>query len=235
MELTQLDVFYRFGAALVLGLLAGLQREFAKGHEEEDLFAGARTFTLLSIAGASSAYLAILTASTSVLVAGLMIMGVMIIAAYIVGSQLGEIGQTTEVAAVVMVLVGALCIAGDVTVAVAVGVTTTVILSLKLQAESLAKRLTKEDIYATLKFAVITVIVLPVLPRHGYGPPPIDSLVPFNIWLMVVFISGISFLGYILIKLVGPSRGVGLTGILGGLVSSTAVTLITRDGRNIGY
>ena len=84
---------------------------------------------------------------------------------------------------------------------------------------------------ATLKFAVITAIVLPLLNRT-FGPAPLDVLNPQNIWLMVVFISAISFIGYVLIKLVGSRRGVGLTGLLGRLVSSTAVTLsFTQQSR----
>jgi uncharacterized membrane protein (DUF4010 family) len=86
------------------------------------------------------------------------------------------------------------------------------------------QRITREDVYATLTFAVITVIVLPVLPNQAFGPPPLDVLNPHKIWLMIVFISGISFLGYVLVKVVGPRQGIGLTGLLGGLVSSTAVT-----------
>jgi len=87
------------------------------------------------------------------------------------------------------------------------------------------RRITREDVYATLKFAVITAIVLPVLPNQSFGPPPLDVLNPYKIWLMVVFISGISFLGYVLVKVVGSRQGIGLTGLLGGMVSSTAVTL----------
>jgi uncharacterized membrane protein (DUF4010 family) len=88
-----------------------------------------------------------------------------------------------------------------------------------------AQRITREVIYATLNFAVVTVIVLPVLPNRTYGWPPLDVLNPYEIWLMVVLISGISFLGYVLIKLVGPRQGITLTGLLGGIVSSTPVTL----------
>ena len=101
----------------------------------------------------------------------------------------------------------------------------TVLLALKLQTRMLVRNITQSDVYATLTFAVITLIILPVLPSRSYGPPPFDVLVPYKIWLMVVFISGISFLGYLLIKIVGARRGVGLTGLLGGLASSTAVTL----------
>ena len=73
--------------------------------------------------------------------------------------------------------------------ATALGVVTTVLLALKLQTQSLVRNITREDVYATLKFAVITAIILPLLPREGFGPPPFDVLVPFNVWLMVVFIA----------------------------------------------
>jgi uncharacterized membrane protein (DUF4010 family) len=89
----------------------------------------------------------------------------------------------------------------------------------------LIRHITREDVYATLKFAVITAIILPVLPNQSYGPPPLDVFNPYKAWLMVVLISGISFLGYMLIKIVGARQGIGLTGLLGGLTSSTAVTL----------
>jgi len=100
-----------------------------------------------------------------------------------------------------------------------------VLLSAKIELDRFVQRITREDVYATLKFAAITALVLPVLPNRTFGPPPLDVLNPFKIWLMVVLISGISFLGYLLIKLVGPRQGIGLTGLLGGLVSSTGVTL----------
>jgi uncharacterized membrane protein (DUF4010 family) len=87
------------------------------------------------------------------------------------------------------------------------------------------EKLTTEDLVATLKFGVVTAIVLPVLPRDPLGPPPFDVLTPYDLWLMVVLISAIGFVGYVLIQIVGPKRGIGLTGLLGGLVSSTALTL----------
>ncbi len=98
-------------------------------------------------------------------------------------------------------------------------------MTLKPQLHRLAQRISSEDLYATLKFAIISLIVLPVLPNQTYGPPPFDAFNPYRTWLMVVFISGISFLGYVLIKVIGSRRGIGLTGLLGGLVSSTAVTV----------
>jgi len=131
--------------------------------------------------------------------------------------------MTSEVSAVITFLLGAMCYGEQFALAAAVTVATMVLLSLKLEMRSLAQKLSQEDIYATLKFAVITAIVLPVLPNRTFGP--LDVLNPYKIWLMVIFISGISFLGYFLIKIVGPRQGIGLTGLLGGLASSTAVTL----------
>lgn len=83
---------------------------------------------------------------------------------------------------------------------------------------------------------MITAIVLPVLPNQPvWDQPPFDVLNPYKVWLMVVLISGISFLGYVLIKIAGPRRGISLTGILGGLASSTATTLsfAQRSGKNV--
>jgi uncharacterized membrane protein (DUF4010 family) len=154
-----------------------------------------------------------------------LLLGILIAVAYFFGARRGELGLTTEVSALVTILAGALCYWEYLALAAAIAVVTTVLLSLKLEMRTFARRLTREDLYATLKFAVITAIVLPVLPNQAFGPPPLDVLNPYKIWLMVVLISGISFLGYVLIKVVGSRQGIGLTGLLGGLVSSTAVTL----------
>ena len=226
----QLDLFYRFGVALVIGFLIGLQREYAYGQEkqqdeDEELFAGARTFALLGLVGCAAALAAQELGEALAFVAVLGLAGVVIVIAYYASVRNGQLGITTEVAALVTMLAGALCYWDYLGLAAAVAVATTTLLALKLQTRQLSRNITREDVFATLKFAVITLIVLPILPREGYGPPPFDVLVPYNVWLMVVFISGISFLGYVLIKIIGTERGVGLTGILGGLASSTAVTL----------
>lgn len=221
-------LFFRFGVALCIGLLVGLQREYAFTREgvQDVLFGGVRTFALMALLGCGSALAADLLQTP--LVFGLLFLAAaaLVLVAYVLGVRAGgDVGLTTEMAALVTVLAGALCYWNHIPLAVALAVTTTVLLAAKLQARSFVRTLTTEDVYATLKFAVITAIVLPVLPRTPLGGPPFDVLVPYKIWLMVVFISGISFLGYVLIQIVGARRGVGLTGILGGLVSSTAVTL----------
>ncbi|QXD14079.1 MgtC/SapB family protein [Rhodocaloribacter litoris] len=229
-NLEPLDLLTRFGAALVIGLLVGLQREYAYVQEHPkrgtpELFAGVRTFALLGLLGCTTPLVAELTGTMLVLGVVLLVVGVLLTVAYFIQAREGAAGMTTEIAVLLVLLAGMLCYWNHLVLAAALGVATTVILAVKLQTRSFTRNLSREDVYATLKFAVISAIVLPVLPRTGYGPPPFDVLVPYKIWLMVVFISGISFLGYVLIKLVGPRRGVGLTGLLGGMASSTAVTL----------
>ena len=231
-EFPGVTLFYRFGSALLLGLLVGLQREFASKRAADDrreVFAGTRTYALFGLLGCAAAMVSTLAGSALVLVATLLVVGMVIAVAYARSVEHGHLGMTSEMAALITFIAGALCYWGEVRIAAALAVTTTVLLALKLHTRSLARRLTAEDLRATLTFAVLTLVILPVLPRHGFGPPPFDVLVPYKAWLMVVFISGISFLGYVLIQMVGPRRGVGLTGLLGGLASSTAVTVSFAD------
>ncbi len=219
------DLFYRFGAALAIGFLVGLQREYAHGGPEREISAGERTLALMGLTGCTAALVADELGSPWAFVGIILPLGLLLGASYVVTSWQGDVGLTTEVAALLTILAGALCYWDYLGLAAAIAVATTVLLSLKLETDRLVRHITREDIRATLKFAVISAVVLPVLPRRSFGPPPFDVLRPYNLWLMVVFISGISFLGYVLIKTVGARRGIGLTGLLGGLASSTAVTL----------
>ncbi len=222
--MTQTELFYRFGVALIIGILIGMEREHAKP-DGERMFAGIRTFALLALAGCTGALLVDVTGTAATFLGVLVIIGALIAVSYFVSARKGEMGITTEMAGLMAVLLGALCYWGYLELAAALAVTTTVLLSLKVELESFADRISRDDIFAALKFAVITAIILPLLPKEPLGPAPFDVLIPYNIWLMVVLIAGINFLGYVLVKLVGARQGIGLTGFLGGLVSSTAVTL----------
>jgi len=221
--MTNVELFYRFGVALALGLLVGLEREYAYADKsQESLFGGVRTFPLIALTGCAAALISSEVTPWFFPVAFAALTG-LILAAYIATASKGDVGLTTEITSLVVFLCGALVYWNYLLLAAAVAVTATVLLSLKATLHDLTRHISQQDIYATLKFAIITVIVLPLLPNHTYGP--LDVLNPRQIWLMVVFISGISFFGYVLIKLVGPRQGIGLTGLLGGLVSSTAVAL----------
>ncbi|HUT41076.1 MAG TPA: MgtC/SapB family protein [Gammaproteobacteria bacterium] len=226
-EPDHIALYYRFGAALLIGLLVGLQREYSQlqQKEYEKMFGGVRTYALLGLLGCTAAFVAERTGSVLAFVVIIGIGGGLVMIAYAVTALRGSIGMTSEAAAVITMLTGALCFWGELELAAALGVSMAVVLALKLQTQTLVRNITPADVYATLTFAVIALVILPVLPRTSFGPPPFDVLVPYKIWLMVIFISGISFLGYVFIKIVGARRGVGLTGLLGGLASSTAVTL----------
>jgi uncharacterized membrane protein (DUF4010 family) len=227
-----IDLFIRFGVAISIGFLIGLQREYAYGGPDKMIIAGERTFALFSLAGALAAMLANELNSALAFLGIILFLGLFTAVAYFNDSRSGKVGLTTEVAIVVAIAIGALCYWGYLTLAIAVGIATTVLLSIKLETDRFARALTREDVLAALQLAVISAIILPVLPNESFLPPPFDVLNPFKIWLMVVFISGISFLGYIAIKIVGPEQGIGITGLLGGMVSSTAVTLSFSERSN---
>ncbi len=221
----QTSIFFRFGAALFIGILIGLQREYAFNKLDKELAAGVRTFALMGLIGSIAAFASDILKSPWPFVSIIVVFGALLSVNYFIEAWRGETGMTTEISAVLTVLAGALAYWNQVTLAVALGVITAVLLSVKLELHSFVKHLTRADVLSTLKFAVITAIILPILPNKNYGPEPFNLFNPYSIWLFVVLISGISFVGYILIKIAGPSKGIGLTGFLGGLASSTAVTL----------
>lgn len=236
--MSPLTLFYPFGVALGIGVLIGLQREFASDtnpdHKTNDKsFAGTRTFGLMGLVGCTAAFLADELASPLVFPLLLLPAGLFLLVSYHHSAARGKMGLTTEFAALLTILVGALCYWEQMTLAVALGVATFALLSIKLEVRQLVSHLTRADVLATLKFLVITAIILPVLPNDALASAPFDVLNPYKIWLMVVLISGINFLGYVLMKAVGPQRGLSLTGLLSGLVSSTAVTLsMTRTSKS---
>jgi uncharacterized membrane protein (DUF4010 family) len=145
------------------------------------------------------------------------------VVAYVRSSASGEVGATTEIAAIVTFLLGALAGTGEILVAGATAVGVTVLLVAKVRLESFSRALGREEMVGALELAVISVIVLPLLPRQGYGPWGVFN--PFEIWLVVVLVTALSFVGFVAMRLIGERRGLAVLGIVGGLVSSTAMTL----------
>ncbi|MEM0519077.1 MULTISPECIES: MgtC/SapB family protein [Aequorivita] len=207
--------------AFGLGMLVGLQRQ-KSDHE----MAGVRTFTLISIMGVVSAFLARDFNNPFILpVLGLCLTALLVTANIIKLKKLNEtdIGQTTEVAALLMFAVGAYLVMGDRVIAVIVGGSMAILLYLKEHLHSFIEKLSEKDLAAIMTFAGISLIILPLLPDKTYGP--LDVLNPRNIWLMVTLIVGISVVGYFIYKFVGKKVGIISNGILGGLISSTATTV----------
>lgn len=213
------DVFLQLGVALGLGLLVGLQRE-----RTDSRLAGFRTFPLVTLLGSICALLA-RDFGGWILALGLLAVALIILVGHLSVLKSGEDakGITTEAALLVMFGVGAYLMVGSPALATALGGTTAVLLHLKPQMHALARRLGERDFKAIMQFALISLVVLPVLPNAYYGPYLV--LNPFKIWLMVVLIVGISVGGYILYKFLGARVGTWAGGVLGGLISSTATTV----------
>jgi uncharacterized membrane protein (DUF4010 family) len=216
MDLTLLS---SLSLALGLGLLVGLQRERARSD-----FGGIRTFPLLTIFGTLCGLLAAKWGGL-IIAAGLIAAATVALVSNFskLRKQQDTRGQTTEVAALVMYAVGVLLSTDHQPLAIVVGGVTAVLLHLKQSMEGFAGRLSETDVSAIMRFAIISLIVLPVLPDREFGP--FEVLNPREIWLMVVLIVGMSLAGYVSFRLFGERAGVVLGGILGGLVSSTATTV----------
>jgi uncharacterized membrane protein (DUF4010 family) len=212
----------RFAVALGLGVLIGLERERAKGEEGG---AGVRTFALIALAGALAGYLEQSLGMAWLALAVFVAVGALVLSLNVITSLRGDTGIATEVSALLAFLLGMLCAHGQLQVAAWVAVAMALMLALKDWLHRLASRIDTSDIEATLKFAIATLIVLPLVPDHNYGPEPLNVLNPYKVWLMVVLISGLNFAAYLLIKILGAEHGIGIAGLLGGLASSTAVTL----------
>lgn len=223
-SLSDFDPWWRFGFALVIGALIGLEREFFQQMEESPDFAGIRTFSLIALLGSVATYLAddfgIIFAALAL--GGLILMTLVSYSGALVRSKT-ETGITTEVAAILTFLFGVLVMGDHASVAIALAVITSLLLTFKGKLHGFIRNMSVDDIHVTLQFALVAAVILPLLPNRTIDP--MGLLNPFQIWLMVVFVSGIGFSGYVLMKILGPSRGTNLMGILGGLASSTATTI----------
>lgn len=215
------EAYKALGIALGLGLLVGLQREW----DEEHRLAGIRTFALITLLGAITALLARDYGGWVVAAGLLALAGLLITGNWLLYRERIEVsaGQTTETAAFVMYGVGALLVAGYTMPAVVFGGATAVLLHSKSGFQRLIGNLSDTDARAIFQFVLIALVILPLLPNETYGPYAV--LNPFNIWLMVVLIVGISLVAYVAYRIVGPRAGSLLGGIFGGLISSTATTV----------
>lgn len=211
----------RFLVALALGFLVGLERESTKIEEQKMVFGGVRTHPIISLFGFGCAWLFKIGA-TFMLPIGLLSIAALTSIAYIAKIKIERFGSTSEISALLTFVAGALALLVDVWVAMALGVVNTILLSEKAALESYVERLNKVEFLATVKFLLVTVIILPVLPNQEFTR---FKLNPTRVWQIVILVSTIGFVGYLLSKKFGHKVGLWLSGVLGGIVSSTALTM----------
>jgi len=231
--------------AIFLGALIGLQREYTQQHIHLKRFAGFRTFILITFFGAMLGFLS-RGIDTTLVTIGFVAVILLSVSSYIVTYlRTKSTASTTEIAALMSYILGVMTTTGYIQIAVIFGILIVTFLAFKERFHHFAKKMNKKELFAVIKFALISLVVLPILPNRNYSPMDIPGLGeiltqlgadsgflaqlnifnPYNIWLMVILVAGISFLGYFLVKIIGPKKGYGILGFVGGLVSSTAVTL----------
>ncbi|MCR6630733.1 MAG: DUF4010 domain-containing protein [Magnetospirillum sp.] len=227
-----LELFQRLGLALAIGLLMGVERGWqAREVEHGGSIAGIRTFALIGLLGGVVGWFG-QSAGPIALAAGFLALAAVVVASHVRRAISGEqnTGVTTEVAELAAFAFGAMAAMGEGAAAAAGGVVATALLGAKDTLHGWLRKLEKLELRAALKLLLISVVLLPVLPNEGYGPEQV--LNPYKLWLLVVLVAGISFIGYFAIKIAGPRIGSLLTGVFGGLASSTALTVsFSRMGR----
>ena len=222
-----IEALPQFLTSLAIGLLIGLERE-----RNPSAKAGLRTFALVALFGTMAALLSTKLGSPWLLIAGLLAVTGMIVAANLNNPrEENDPGTTTVIALVLCYMLGAMIWYGLAKLAVMLAIGVTALLYFKPELRGLSQKLTRRDLVAVLQFSVLTFIVLPILPDQNYGP--YGAFNPHQAWLMVVLISGISLAGYAALQMVGTRYGAPLLGFFGGLVSSTATTMIyAKHGKN---
>lgn len=218
-------VAHQFAIALLIGALVGTERELRKTGEQGFTFGGLRTFILIAQAGALSAWLSLQLGSHWLFVAAVVAVSAIVLTSYVLESRIKPevAGLTTELAAISVCLLGGAVMYGHAAVAIALGIVTAATLAYKQPLHRLVGKIGTDDLYAGLRLLIASFIVLPLLPDRPVDPW--QALNPYKLWLLVILISSLSMAGYVAVRWLGSARGTALTGLTGGLVSSTAVSL----------
>jgi uncharacterized membrane protein (DUF4010 family) len=222
-QLTLNEFFIRLLVAVGIGTIIGMQREHAAIHENSPNFAGIRTFILVVLLG-------FIAGLTYYLLSPLIYFGILIAAAIVTGisywitAAKGDIGATTEFTALIGFVLGTLSFLGFIEVSLMITTLVMVILSAKIKLHDLVGKITKEELYDFIRFVVLALLIFPFLPDENLGP--YEVLNPREIGWVVLLTSGLGLIGYVLMKFFGSKKGILLSGIIGGLVSSTAVTWV---------
>jgi uncharacterized membrane protein (DUF4010 family) len=222
-----LQTFERLGVALALGLLIGLERGWERRDRAEgSRSAGFRTFGVIGLLGGIAEHLGRPWLVTALVIALMPIAA----AGYWRDSQDGEdVSITTAVCTLLTLCLGAMAGAGELLTASSTAVVVALLLGFKPELHLMLRRLDRAELQATLRLLLISVVLLPVLPNRGFGPW--SALNPYRLWWMVVLVAALSYVGYFANRFFGERRGVLMTGLFGGLVSATALTLdLSRRG-----
>ncbi|MCC6669607.1 MAG: MgtC/SapB family protein [Planctomycetes bacterium] len=249
-------VVYGYLAALFCGAFLGVEREMGKSAPEADGAAesvaarnpaGIRTHILAALFGATAQHLdPKLGANGMFTVVAFVAVAAFAVTVYAVRARAtGHYGTTSVLTLFLTFGLGVLCFAGQIPLAIALAVVVTGILTVKVPLHTFVRTLTRAEIAAAVKFGLVALVLLPLLPDRDFGPldwpwlaeqlraahvaePTMQRLAlvnPYSLWFLVVAISGLSFVGYVLVRTIGPGRGLVLTGLAGGMVSSTATSL----------
>jgi uncharacterized membrane protein (DUF4010 family) len=224
-----------FAVAILIGALCGLEREKRRESEAGPTIGGLRTFLLIALSGAASAWLSRVQGTPWIFIATLAAVAAVVFAGYVLAARVraDSLGLTTEVAALAVFLLAGMVLFGYLNLAVGLGIVTAAALAYKQPLHGLVGRVGWDELFAVLRLLIASFIVLPLLPDRTIDP--LGALNPYSLWLLVILISALSFAGYVATRLLGEGRGIPLTGLTGGLVSSTAVTLsFARRGKEQG-
>lgn len=218
-----LDILLNLATALGAGLLIGTERSWSGRDNAGEELAGLRTFGLSGLFGGLAALCASYFGPWS-WVTIFVVLGLLVVAGYVIEARYSDDrGMTTEVALLLTFLLGSLAVAESRSLAASAAVVVALLLSLKARLHSALHKLNEAELGGALKLLFISVVLLPALPNEGYGPW--NAFNPYVTWWMVVLIAGIGFAAYIAIRVLGTRHGLMLTALLGGIVSSTAMTM----------
>lgn len=208
--------------AIVIGFMLGLQRDIAYHRKKRNGFAGARTFAMIALVGYLSAWMN--QKIEFFVLVSFLIVGAFVLISYLYKSIYKQLsGSTTEFTMIITYILGLLVFFSKAQYAILIAIVILILLDIKGRLKHFRSFITPKDMQSTILFLVMTFIILPLLPDATIDPFGVFN--PYETWIMVVLIAGISFMGYIAIKVLGTQRGIYITGIFGGLVSSTAVSI----------
>lgn len=213
----------RLLVAIGIGAIIGMQREHAAMNENVPGFAGIRTFVFVVLLG-------FMAGLTYYLLSPLVYFGILLSVAIVTGvsywitAMKGDIGATTEFTALIGFVLGTMAFLGIVELSLMITVLVVVLLSAKFRLRAIVGKITTEELYDFIRFVVLALLIFPFLPDETFGP--FDILNPREIGWVIILTSGLGLVGYILMKFLGAKKGILLSGIIGGLVSSTATTWV---------